>query len=220
MESNQMRKKYQKGFIQGAILVGLALLVMVVAGFSLANRSSSASTNKEQIRMNAATIMNASQKMGALIKSAHYSGEIKVANGYFTLNPFMKGKIPNLPEGAGIVDLAEPRIGGYGWDPRWFETSLGFLGASTENFGTDGNEVFSKIRGLKKETCVAINKLSFGHQHYYAQEATLPKMSFRGANWSNPWLFGDSTVELETKPTIFCAEAFGEYLGFAIGIIR
>jgi len=47
----------QKGFIQGAILFGIALLTAVIGGFAMANRTPTSQTSTEQAKVNASVFL-------------------------------------------------------------------------------------------------------------------------------------------------------------------
>lgn len=92
-------KRAQSGFIVGAVLAGLGLLVLVVAGISLANRDAAASTDKEKARLNAAVIMKQAGNVKVAVIRAQADGaalttldNLQTA-GYLT-------EIPTLPADA------------------------------------------------------------------------------------------------------------------------
>ena len=51
------RKLHQQGFIQAALLFGIALITAVLGGFALANRSPTSQTDAEQAKVNASVIL-------------------------------------------------------------------------------------------------------------------------------------------------------------------
>ena len=52
-----LRKQKQTGFIQAALLFGIALMTAVLGGFALANRSPTSQTDVEQAKVNASVIL-------------------------------------------------------------------------------------------------------------------------------------------------------------------
>ena len=52
-----LRKQKQAGFIQAALLFGIALMTAVLGGFALANRSPTSQTDVEQAKVNASVIL-------------------------------------------------------------------------------------------------------------------------------------------------------------------
>jgi hypothetical protein len=52
-----LRKQNQAGFIQAALLFGIALMTAVLGGFALANRSPTSQTDVEQAKVNASVIL-------------------------------------------------------------------------------------------------------------------------------------------------------------------
>jgi hypothetical protein len=52
-----LRKQKQSGFIQAALLFGIALMTAVLGGFALANRSPTSQTDVEQAKVNASVIL-------------------------------------------------------------------------------------------------------------------------------------------------------------------
>ena len=52
-----LRKQKQAGFIQAALLFGIALMTAILGGFALANRTPTSQTDSEQAKVNASVIL-------------------------------------------------------------------------------------------------------------------------------------------------------------------
>lgn len=55
--SARFKTRHQAGFIQAALLFGIALMTAVLGGFALANRSPTSQTDTEQAKVNASVIL-------------------------------------------------------------------------------------------------------------------------------------------------------------------
>lgn len=169
----------QQGFIQGAILVGLALLVVVVAGFSLANRDAASSTSKEKARMDASVIL----KQAVDLKDAVFRG-FADANGnnfstYATLRT--SGYITEIP--------TAPTDSAAGVTPVWGGTNGNLGVASLTGFGSTGGDWYIHATPISDEVCRRINAALYG-------SSTIPLVSEINFNVTtnaltmstNPWL--------------------------------
>lgn len=143
MMNTSGQRGQQRGFIQGAILVGLALLVLVVAGFSLANRDAAATTGKEQARLNASVMM----KQAVDLKDAIYravSDNVSPADmnalrtaGYIT-------EVPTAPTDSGIT----PLYGG---------ASGTIYSGNINGLGTSANDTYIIASPVSQAVCDRIN---------------------------------------------------------------
>lgn len=150
MDKRKLSTRHQAGFIQGAILVGLALLVMVVAGFSLANRDAAATTGKEQVRLNASVILKQSVDLKDAIFRAQSDGATlsTLANlrsgGYLT-------EIPTAPTDT-IASVT----------PVWGGASGSIYSNTVTGFGSTGVETYLFATPVSDDVCRRINAALFG----------------------------------------------------------
>ncbi len=75
------RELHQQGFIQAALLFGIALITAVLGGFALANRSPTSQTDAEQAKVNASVILKqASDLRDGVARYASDFGSSAVVN--------------------------------------------------------------------------------------------------------------------------------------------
>lgn len=67
------RKSREQGFIQAALLFGIALITAVLGGFALANRSPTSQTDAEQAKVNASVILKQASDLRDGV--ARYAGD-------------------------------------------------------------------------------------------------------------------------------------------------
>lgn len=134
--------RHQRGFIQGAILVGLALLVLVVAGFSMANRDAAATTNKEEARLNAAVML----KQSVDLKDAIYRAVSDNANPSTLASLKSNGYLTEVP--------TAPRDSATNSTPVYTDT---VYTAALNGSGSASNEVYFVATPVSDEVCKRIN---------------------------------------------------------------
>ena len=197
--------KHQTGFIQGAILVGLALLVMVVAGFALANRDSSASTDKEEARLNASILISQATKLAAAGKRAYMDSpstfvssdvgsatqgrlfENMIANGFIT-------EVPALPETAGVQAYYTSEL-------------LRISALAPDRLGGTSRFVVA-VSGINEELCKAINHALYKEKSVPPAEAihTRTGWTVQVGSDPSPWRERTAGCTLVKDPTSAISE--------------
>lgn len=217
----------QTGFIQGAILVGLALLVVVVAGFSLGSRSSSASLDKEQLRVDAVAAVRQLDKVAMAVKRAVSAGDLDPALatnfqvGSVAADLIAKGYLVELPKSPnGWPNIAD-QIFGFAFG-RQNATLNG-----EDHYGTTARDYYVEYQlgndAVAKARCEAYNKVALGAGN---PEATVEILEI-GASTAplavdgiNVTVFAYTPGLTLQKPTALCIKANGNYYAKNIAVIR
>jgi hypothetical protein len=178
--SKGVPKSRQGGFIQAALLFGIALITAVLGGFALANRSPTSQTDQEQAKVNASVILKqASDLRDGVARFASDFGSSAVTNNLdFSADP-----------NQGLFDAAARYA-----SPQIMPTSAFGLGESTAiqtpagnvaghwylNKATIGNSLATGLAdpmvilpGLRMDVCGRVNKLLYGSDAIPASTAAL-----------------------------------------------
>lgn len=177
-------REKQAGFIQAALLFGIALMTAILGGFALANRSPTAQTDTEQAKVNASVILKqASDLRDGVARYSSDFGSSSVINtmtfestgtaGLF--NPSARYASPQIMPTAAFAAGENTAIAA--------PTTATTAGHWHLNKATPGNDLASAapdpmvlLAGLRPEVCSRVNILLYG-------AATLPTVSANMATW-------------------------------------
>lgn len=164
----------QQGFIQAALLFGIALMTAVLGGFALANRTPTSQTDVEQAKVNASVILKqgsdlrdgvqryASDNGSAAVKetmdfSIGNAGLFNPTNRYASPQTVPKSAFSTLAL-ATYTDIKPPsaKVAGH-W---YWQTQITVPGIGSDSAG--GNDPMVFIPEIKKEVCEQINRQLYG----------------------------------------------------------
>ena len=164
-----VQQSAQSGFIQAALLFGIALMTAVLGGFALANRSPTSQTDVEQAKVNASVILKQASDLRDGV--ARYSSDFGSSAVEDTMN------FTNTT-GVGLFDpaarYASPQIMptsafGAGEDSTIKAPSALAAGHWYLNRTTAGNALASAsedpmvvLPGLRQDVCGRVNTLLYG----------------------------------------------------------
>jgi len=165
-----VKQSAQSGFIQAALLFGIALMTAVLGGFALANRSPTSQTDVEQAKVNASVILKqASDLRDGVARFSSDFGSSAVLAMDFDIDP-----------GVGLFEPAARYA-----SPQIMPTSAFALGSATviQQLGTDplsaghwyinratpgdglggaGVDPMVVLPGLRQDVCGRVNTLLYG----------------------------------------------------------
>lgn len=147
----------QQGFIQGAILFALGLLVVIIGAFSVANNNSSVNTDAERDRTNAAVVVKASVDIQTAVERALQDGHklaslqptassvaaqdgppvVAAVVGLFDAD-FRYGNVPTLPASATKDEAA---------------ATYAIVTQAFTGIGSTGADTLLQIKGLTLSVC-------------------------------------------------------------------
>lgn len=140
-------KAKQGGFIQGAILFGLAVLVAVIGAFALANNGSSSSADKETDKVNAGVIL----KQGSDLRDAA-SRYLSDGNAIGSL-AFTNASLFDPAKGYGSAPSAPARV--FSATQNAYVLDAGTTAVSGQ--GTTAADYTATLIGLTQGVCERIN---------------------------------------------------------------
>jgi hypothetical protein len=166
----------QAGFIQAALLFGIALMTAILGGFALANRSPSSQTDTEQAKVNASVILKQGSDLrdgaqrfatdngsDAISSTMNFtddasSGLFEVAARYASpqimpTSAFVTALVPSnvLPSAVTASDTTQHA-------GHWFLNK----GTAGNGLGTSDEDPMVVLPGLREEVCSRINRLLYG----------------------------------------------------------
>ncbi|MDP3188809.1 hypothetical protein [Limnobacter sp.] len=166
------KKSAQSGFIQAALLFGIALMTAVLGGFALANRSPTSQTDVEQAKVNASVILKQASDLRdgvARYSSDFGSSAVTTAmtfesvgnNGLFNASAryaspqIMPTSTFDISIGATVDDIKAPAalVAGH-WYLNRTTAGNGLAGA--------GEDPMVVLPGLRADVCGRVNTLLYG----------------------------------------------------------
>ncbi|MCQ8897576.1 hypothetical protein NQT62_14130 [Limnobacter humi] len=161
------RRHHQFGFIQAALLFGIALMTAILGGFALANRSPTSQTDVEQAKVNASVILKqASDLRDGVSRFASDFGASAVLNtldfsatasqGLF--DPTARYALPQImPTSAfnATVANAAPSANQAG---HWFYNR----GTPGKGIGSGSADPLVFLPSVRQDVCERVNRLLYG----------------------------------------------------------
>lgn len=169
-------QQQQAGFIQAALLFGIALMTAILGGFALANRSPSSQTDSEQAKVNASVILKQASDLrdgaqrfatdngsDAIASTLNFtddasSGLFEVAARYASpqimpTSAFVTAVAPTNVLPSAVVSTDATQHAGH-----WFLNK----GTAGNGLGTAAADPMVVLPGLRQEVCERINRLLYG----------------------------------------------------------
>lgn len=182
-----VQKSAQSGFIQAALLFGIALMTAVLGGFALANRSPTSQTDVEQAKVNASVILKQASDLrdGVARYSSDFGSSAVETTMDFTnavgvglFDPAARYASPQIMPTSAFVAGPATVIQPLGTNPlvagHWY-----FNNATAGNgLGGPGVDPMVVLPGLREDVCARVNILLYGAN-------TVPVATTALADWSN-----------------------------------
>ena len=217
----------QSGFIQAALLFGIALMTAVLGGFALANRSPTSQTDVEQAKVNASVILKQASDLRDGV--ARYSSDFGSSAVENTMDF-------SLTSNQGLFDpaarYASPQImptSAFVAGPATVINPPGSPGPLTAghwylNRATTGNGLASAsvdpmvvLPGLRSDVCGRVNNLLYG---ITPNVASIPVSTGDTADWANDTTSADGGISALAAvagwPEGCVATADGDYVYFKV----
>lgn len=184
-----MKRADQSGFIQAALLFGIALMTAVLGGFALANRSPTSQTDVEQAKVNASVILKQASDLrdGVSRYSSDFGSSSVVSTMTFAatgdaglFNPTARYASPQIMPSAAF-DIASDAAADDIKTPGALVAGHWYLNKTTigNGLGSGTADPMVVLPGLRAEVCARVNTLLYG-------SPTIPT----GANALSTWTLG------------------------------
>ncbi|WP_370260692.1 hypothetical protein [Limnobacter sp.] len=212
-------RKHSSGFIQAALLFGIALITAVLGGFALANRSPTSQTDSEQAKVNASVILKqASDLRDGVARYASDFGSTAVINTLDMSNTSNVGLFDPQPRYASPQIMPRSTFR----DPNSTYATIKTPSATSAghwfiNKATPGNSLATAsadpmviLPGLKQDVCGRVNTLLYG-------SATIPASTAAIADWiggANGGISAVAAVSGWPEGCVATSDATTEYVYF------
>lgn len=203
--SSFTKKSVQSGFIQAALLFGIALMTAVLGGFALANRSPTSQTDLEQAKVNASVILKqASDLRDGVARYSSDFGSSTVQNsmnfsadpGTGLFDPAARYASPQImPQSAFAAPTAILPVAVTDGGTLVDELAAGhwYFNNATAGSGLGGAGVDPMVvlPGLRADVCARVNNLLYGLP---ATEGQIPVATSALTAWTNKETAADGTI--------------------------
>lgn len=170
---SQRRLQRQAGFIQAALLFGIALMTAILGGFALANRSPTSQTDDEQAKVNASVVLKQGSDLrdgiarfasdnGASAVQSLTTLDFSAATGIGLFDAAARYASPQLMPTSAFVGAQAPIVpstaSGSNHAGHWYlnQTSHG------NGIGTGAIDPLVLLPNLQLKVCERINRLLYG----------------------------------------------------------
>ena len=173
------RPARQAGFIQAALLFGIALMTAVLGGFALANRSPTSQTDTEQAKVNASVILKqASDLRDGVARYSSDFGSSSIGAMTFSntgpqglFDPVARYASPQIMPSSAFNTGEDIEIKA----PDTLVAGHWYLNKATIGSGlaTGSADPMVILPGLREDVCGRVNTLLYGSPTIYASTADL-----------------------------------------------
>lgn len=163
-------KSAQSGFIQAALLFGIALMTAVLGGFALANRSPTSQTDVEQAKVNASVILKQASDLRDGVarfssdfgSTAVLSMDFSTTTGTGLFDPDARYASPQIMPTSAFVAGPATAIQQLGTDP--LAAGHWYINRATPGDGLGGvdEDPMVVLPGLRQDVCGRVNTLLYG----------------------------------------------------------
>lgn len=185
------KKSAQSGFIQAALLFGIALMTAVLGGFALANRSPTSQTDVEQAKVNASVILKQASDLrdGVARYSSDFGSSAVEDNLDFTLvgpnglfDPTARYASPQIMPTSAFT-LGPATVINAPGDPGPLTAGHWYLNRATpgNGLGGPGLDPMVVLPGLRADVCSRVNNLLYG----LPVTGAIPVSTGATADWAN-----------------------------------
>jgi hypothetical protein len=209
----------QAGFIQAALLFGVAIMTIVLSGFALGNHQPTGQVDNEQAKLSAAVALKQAANLGEGVlryrsslgaKAVTYVMDFTVTSNIGLFDPAAQFASPQVMPSSAFASNPNPiHSASTNTAGHWYLNKL----TPGNGIASPAADVLVTLPGLRADVCSRINKLLYG-------SSTIPIATGNLAAWStSPADGGISTVAAVSNWDQGCVQAIaasGQYVFFKV----